>query len=105
MKTITIIQNDDKTMSCALSDSFSVEEITNMLTTAQLTLMNRIIEQVPEKHRQEAKEHFFDMYNLSASTLLATFIPDKDLRPHLTEEAILELENRKMAEVVKLHAK
>jgi hypothetical protein len=30
----------------------------------------------------------YDLFNWKASTLLQTFIPDKDLRPDLTEEAI-----------------
>lgn len=53
------------------------------------------------KQKPEAKEDVYDAYNFMASTILQNLIPDKELRADITEEAILELETKKIEEQYK----
>ena len=48
--------------------------------------------------KPEAKEDVYDAYNFMASSILNSIIPDKELRPDIDEEAILELESKKIEE-------
>jgi hypothetical protein len=41
----------------------------------------------------ELKEKFYDAFNVYVSNVLAAFIPDKDLRPDMTMDAIMSKEN------------
>ena len=71
-----------------------------LLITATLAVMNDFASKVPEEHRQKVKEAIYDNYNESASSLLDTFMPDKELRPDLTEEAIRRLEDEIMTDEI-----
>lgn len=66
-----------------------------ILQTTQLHVME-MFSRVPStgEINQAAREEIYDDYNASASSLLMQFIPDKELRPDLTEQAILEMENK-----------
>lgn len=47
-----------------------------------------------EEQTKERKEAIYDWLNILASSVLKNFMPDKELRPDLTEEAIFEMENK-----------
>lgn len=47
---------------------------------------------------QEEKEHLYDKLNDMFSYFLEQYIPDKELRPDITIEAIQEIEDRKIKE-------
>lgn len=42
---------------------------------------------------KNAKESMYDVFNTAVSNVLTTFSPDKEMRPDLTYEAIIEKEN------------
>lgn len=69
------------------SDNITAPDYVNITLMAQLNLFNNLVEQGADKAR------LYDMYNEAASAFLATFAPDIELRPDLTEEAILKAEN------------
>lgn len=94
---ITVELTKDATIKTTTTNTIPFNTLNNMLLTAVLSAMNAIMEQarrdhLPYKQKQELKEYLFDEFNMAASTLLATFAPDIELRPDLTEEAILEME-------------
>ena len=74
------------------SDPFSAEEFTNLMLTAQLNLFNTLVTQGADKAQ------LYDMYNEAASAFLTVFAPEIEKRPDLTAEAILEAENKLLAE-------
>lgn len=50
------------------------------------------------KQKPEARDDIYDAYNFMASSVLEQLIPDKQLRADIDEEAILELEVKKIEE-------
>ena len=64
--------------------------------SACLMVMRKTVENTPVDYKQEVKEDLYDKFNQMASRTLETFIPDKELRPDLTEQAILEKEDEIM---------
>ena len=64
-----------------------------IMLTGILTAMNQIVAQAPEEEEQTVKEELYDMLNHGASNVLSTFAPDLELRPNLTERAILKAED------------
>ncbi len=46
-----------------------------------------------KQQHPEATNDIYDAYNFMASSILQYLIPDKELRPDLTEEAIMRAEN------------
>lgn len=73
--------------------SYTLSEAVLLLLNAILHYVNRAVERTPEKDRGEAKKAIYDMLNLRFSGLLETFAPEFELRPGLTEEAIMKMEN------------
>lgn len=62
-------------------------ELMEMLFTVQLHIMNRFAK------NEQAREEIYDYYNVMASSVLQSFIPDNQ-RKDLTAEAIMEIENQ-----------
>ena len=65
---------------------------TDLVLSALLAIYNTVISETPKKNQEQMKEFLFEMFNVSASALLAQMAPDIDLRPDITSDAILELE-------------
>lgn len=64
-----------------------------LLQTVTYQVLTAFAEQKPE-----ALNDIYDAYNFMASTLLEYLIPDRELRPDITNDAILELEAKKIEE-------
>lgn len=67
--------------------------VMQLLHSMTLQMLYAFVEQHPE-----AREDIYDAYNMMASTILTYIIPDKELRPDLTEEAIMEAERKLIEE-------
>jgi len=80
--------------------SIGAEELTDALLQTLLSAYNQVCAAVPADKLDLVRTNLYDMFNWKASTLLQTFIPDKDLRPDLTEEAILRASREIMQEHV-----
>lgn len=89
---ITITLDNHNQVHTQLSKSVSIPVYINTCLTSILATMNQAVAAAPPELRQQLKEHLFDSFNEAASSLLASFAPDIDLRPDITEEAILQLE-------------
>ena len=105
---ITVELTDTLEVKTSTDTNIQYKTMINMLMTAALSTMNAVMSQakkdhLPYKKKQELKEYLFDEFNVAASTLLATFAPDIELRPDITEEAILkaelEIANDKMSKL------
>lgn len=75
------------------SDTFTAEEFVSATLNCTLGVLNATVAHLPEEQKQQGREALYDMFNVAASALLEAFIPDKELRPDLTAEAIIKMEN------------
>lgn len=78
-----------------------IDDLMTIFFTLQLDLMNNFIKQVTdsgasEEHVKLLKEDLYDKYNAGASNVLYLFIPDQELRPDLTIEAMKQAEDQYM---------
>ena len=71
----------------------NAEQLTNTLLSVLFSVYQSNIHDVPEEHRPLITKHLFDNFNAAASEFLKQLDPESDLRPDLTEEAILAAEN------------
>lgn len=75
------------------SEELHVADYINITLAAQLNMFNDILRRADEEEREHTRGELYDMYNLAASAFLKAFAPEFELRPGLTEEAILRAEN------------
>lgn len=89
MKQLCISLTDDNELKVSANDQLTVGDMVDLSLSAILAMCNSIVHDAPTDKQQEVKEYLFNMFNISASALLAQFAPEIDLRPDITEEAIL----------------
>ncbi len=90
--TITLDENSIRTEA---SEAMNIEEVMDVTLSAILGIMNDIKNSAKTKEDEDKVEEFlFNMFNEAASALLAQFAPTRDLRPDITADAIMELENK-----------
>lgn len=75
------------------SEELHVADYINITLSAQLNMFSDILRRTDEEERERTRGELYDMYNLAASAFLKAFAPELELRPELTEEAILRAEN------------
>ena len=88
-----IITEKDSTIRLATESPLKFDEVLNLSMSAILSMANTITNQAPQEHQQQVKEYLFDQINMAASTLLAQFAPEIDLRQDIQAEAIMQLED------------
>ena len=93
-----IITEKDSTIRLATEKPLGFEEVLNLSMSAILSMANTVTNNVPENHRSQVKEYLFDQINMAASSLLAQFAPEIDLRSDIQAEAILKLEDQILSE-------
>ena len=82
------IDHKDHRLEITTDRDYTLPELVDVLFRAALFGMRETLKKVPE-----AKPEIFDMVNYKASALLEHFAPEYELRPGLTEEAIMKAEN------------
>lgn len=80
------------------SEQLHVADYINITLAAQLNMFNDILRRADEEEREHTRGELYDMYNLAASAFLKAFAPELELRPGLTEEAIMRAENEILEE-------
>lgn len=99
---ITINLDEEKNqMETNIDKPARIDDLMTILFTLQLDLMRNFVQQItdsgaPEADIKAVKEDLYDKFNAGASNLLYLLIPDKELRPDLTVEAMKEAEDRYM---------
>jgi hypothetical protein len=96
-----VITKDKGGVSLQTDDNVQIADLMDMLMTVALGSMNDMRESAPEGKDEEVRDYLYDNFNLAASTVLQEFAPDRELRPDLTEEAILEKQDEIMERVLK----
>lgn len=101
MKLTIEVTEDNKVLS-QIDEPISIDNLMPILFTVQLSYLRASInqfEQMPDitpEQLQALKEDLYDKYNAGASNVLSLFIPDKELRPDLTVEAMKYAEDQYM---------
>lgn len=86
------------------NNTMTVEPGMNLIDVCQI-MCGALISSVhslelPAEHMEEVRKELFDSFNLIFSRTLEEAFPEFELRPELTEEAILAMENQIIAERV-----
>lgn len=89
---IIIKINEDNTIETELDTAIPIDLFLNATASVQLGAMRTYISNLPPEAQEEEIGNLYDLYNFTASALLSEFAPDLELRPDLTEQAILEAE-------------
>lgn len=89
---LTITLTDNKELHMEADTPLTPLQLIDLTLSANLAMMNATLKSAPNKDKQKIKEYLFDTFNVAASSLLAQFAPDIPLRPDITEEAIIQLE-------------
>jgi hypothetical protein len=77
------------------------DETLQLTFTTLLTIMNEMIATAPAEVNPVAlKEYLYDQVNMAMSNFLHIFAPEIEMRPDLTVDAIIEAENKIIAEKV-----
>lgn len=88
------------------NEPMNAQEMSGVMLNAVLNMLKYFVSiQDTEEEKKACAEELYDMFNIQASTLLQELIPDKELRPDLTAEAIMEKENEILDKVVKFPKK
>lgn len=86
-----IIITDDQIKT---EEPMAVPDLTHVFLNALLSATETTVDAAPTEKQQDLKEGLYDYFNDSFSTFLEVLIPDKELRPDLTAEAIYRMENQ-----------
>lgn len=95
------VDKETNKMVTNMDEPIRIDDLMTIFFTLQLDLMNNFIKQVedsgaPKDHIKALKEDLYDKYNAGASNVLYLFIPDQELRPDLTVEAMKQAEDQYM---------
>ena len=97
---IKINLDDQGKLTSACDQPVRIDDLMTILFTVQLNTMQTFLKSLENQATPEQikliKEDLYDKYNAGASNLLYLLIPDKELRPDLTVEAMKEAEDRYM---------
>jgi hypothetical protein len=86
---VLFVAATDEQAIATISNEMHFGKAMHLLGTLTLHLLNSFAANHPE-----AKEDLYQAFNYQASNVLAAFIPDRELRPDLTAEAISRMEDQ-----------
>lgn len=81
-------------------------EFMQLMASTELQMMRGLYESIQadkdatDEQKEQFKHDLYDAYNQAASSVLALFAPELELRPDLTAEAILRAENEILDEKI-----
>ncbi len=98
---IEINLDEQGKMTTKMDSPARIDDLMTILFTLQLDLMKNFVEHVEKSGAtldqiKAVKEDLYDKYNAGASNVLYLFIPDQELRPDLTVEAMKAAEDKYM---------
>lgn len=74
----------------------NVVDLTNIFGGILVEVVRSL--EIPEEHVEQVRAELFDDMNLIFSRTLEEAFPEYELRPNITEQAIMELENQMITE-------
>ncbi len=96
-----VLANSENGLQIHVNPDANIETLYKMIFTFLPHLMEnsaRLPESATDEEKAKQREAIYDYVNILVSSLLKNFMPDKELRPDLTEEAILKMENQLLDE-------
>jgi len=108
-KIIITIQQDTETQEqiTGIDGKVTLETFMSLTATSILGMLHQTLDQAKAEEKADLKEYLFDQSNELFSSILNAFAPEIELRPDITEEAILRAEleihkeNKTKLEVIK----
>ncbi len=95
VETITIKVKDQSVR--VLMEPTPMDHFMTVMFTALLHSMLQAKDSAPPDHKESVTGEIYDAFNRAASRVLEAFAPEIEMRPDLTERAILEAENQLIA--------
>lgn len=94
MRNITFEHDIEKNkLNIKANTPISFKDFVETTFNGVLTFARMVLRETKDAHYTAVKEELYDLINVAASNLLRSFAPDLELRPSLTEDAILKAEN------------
>jgi hypothetical protein len=93
---ITLELMEDGKLGVGISENTTFSEIMQILGNGILHVMKTT---AANNDAQDAKENIYDFSNELFTSILENYAPDKELRPDLDSEAILEVANNKITQL------
>lgn len=90
---LTIRMREDGKCDFESKHPIGFEDLLSVVMSLSLGYMRRTTEKAPEEAQAYVKGELYDAFNKAASHTLETFAPEYELRPGLTAQALLEMEN------------
>ena len=103
---IIITTTEDGQLDIALSEIKDFPTFTQQLFTGLLAMMTNTwtrAQAVSPEAGDLAQQEIYDMVNNAASNTLSMFAPEIDMRPTVTTEALLRMENQVMQDAIDRH--
>jgi len=96
-----LFEIDEGKVTTHLEGSINYDDFLVAAFTGILAVSNSVVNTEADPRDQlQARNEIYDLINNAASNTLTKFAPDLELRPTLTEAAILRAENEIMQEVL-----
>lgn len=92
-KVITIEILSPEEISVSVDSPLEFEEALISVGNVYLHFLRSFLNTAPAEHQETAKQQMYDFANNNFSSLLELFAPEFELRPGLTEEALMRFEN------------
>lgn len=89
-----IITKKENSIGVKADGPVTAYDMTDLLLSTLLGQYNSMVTEATEELKEPVREHLFDVFNQAASTLLAQFAPDIDMRPDIMADAILAEEQK-----------
>lgn len=93
MSKVILEIKDDQSIEITTEGELHFQDMVTMFGNATLHLSRGYLEGVPLEHQESMKEQMYDYLNQRFTSVLELFAPEYELRPGLTEEAIMKAEN------------
>lgn len=90
---LTIRMREDGKCDFESKHPISFEDLLSVVMSLSLGYMRRMTENAPAEAHEHVKGELYDAFNKAASHTLEAFAPEYELRPGLTAQALLEMEN------------
>jgi hypothetical protein len=97
---VTLEVNHKGMLKIETSGQLTISDAFLIIMNGSLAMAKQAVANAPEADKEKVKGALYDMMNLRFTGVLETFAPEYDLRPGLTEEAIMKAENDLMGEEV-----
>ena len=91
---LTIHMRDEGKVEFESKKPIGFDDLLSVTMSLNLGFMRQLVLNTPQANQEEAKGMLYDAFNKAASEILEQFAPEYELRPGLTAQAIMEMENQ-----------